>query len=242
MPSSGSTSSARCVSRTTTGRTRCHRASGRSRSIMSTTTRTGRRRGWAAHGGVFLPMYQAEALWIDFHASYPMAVKLAAGKVDALTGDAWKNEISKRPQDYLVVPDQPWLDGFCVEEGMVRQFVAMPLGEGYTAEEHGPGSGASCAIILFFYALGFSDRLELQRGEVQSRGPSRSVEHLNAHHFVRFVVVEHDPWRDLLGLDYGGVVETQVEGVSFLVDVQLHVALRLVDGTDVPPTTTAWCV
>ena len=80
-------------------------------------------------------MYQAEALWISFQASYPMAVKVAAGKINALTGYEWKNEISRSPQDYLVVPDQPWLDGFCVQQGMVRQFVAMPLGEGYTAEE-----------------------------------------------------------------------------------------------------------
>ena len=90
---------------------------------------------WQSHGGVFLPMYQAEAMWISFEASYPMAVKVAAGMINALTGDEWKNEISTSPQDYLVVPGQPWLDGFCVGEGMVRQFVAMPLGEGYTAEE-----------------------------------------------------------------------------------------------------------
>ena len=90
---------------------------------------------WQRHGGVFLPMYQAEAMWISFEASYPMAVKVAAGMINALTGDEWKNEISTSPQDYLVVPEQPWLDGFCVGEGMVRQFVAMPLGEGYTAEE-----------------------------------------------------------------------------------------------------------
>ena len=90
---------------------------------------------WQRHGGVFLPMYQAEAMWISFEASYPMAVKVAAGMINALTGDGWKNEISTSPQDYLVVPEQPWLDGFCVGEGMVRQFVAMPLGEGYTAEE-----------------------------------------------------------------------------------------------------------
>ena len=30
---------------------------------------------------------------------------------------------------------QPWLDGFNVGKDTVRQFVAMPLGEGYTAEE-----------------------------------------------------------------------------------------------------------
>ena len=90
---------------------------------------------WRRHGGVFLPMYQAEAMWIDFNGSYPMALKIAAGKVCALTGEAWSSELVAEPQSYLVVPDQPWLDGFCVAEGLIRQFVAMPLGEGYSAEE-----------------------------------------------------------------------------------------------------------
>ena len=102
---------------------------------------------WVNHGGIFFPMYQAEAMWINFDSSYPMAVKVAAGKIDALTGEDWKNEISEQPQDYLVVPEQPWLDGFCVGEGLIRQFVAMPLGEGYSAEgatdRRGPTRGAS---------------------------------------------------------------------------------------------------
>ena len=90
---------------------------------------------WREHGGVFLPMHQAEATWIWFDGAYPMAVKVAAGKIDALTGDRWTNALSDDPQDYLVVPDQPWLDGFCVRKGLIRQFVAMRLGDGYTAEE-----------------------------------------------------------------------------------------------------------
>ena len=36
---------------------------------------------WNQHGGVFLPMYQAEAMWINFRGDYPMAVKIAAGKI-----------------------------------------------------------------------------------------------------------------------------------------------------------------
>ncbi len=90
---------------------------------------------WRRRGGLFLPMHQAEAMWIDFSAEYPMAVKVAAGKINALTGEPWRDELTEEPQDYLVVPDQPWLDGFCVAEGLIRQFVAMPLGEGYSAEE-----------------------------------------------------------------------------------------------------------
>ena len=46
---------------------------------------------WVKHGGVLLPMHQAEAMWISFHAEYPMAVKVAAGMVNALTGKQWKN-------------------------------------------------------------------------------------------------------------------------------------------------------
>ena len=90
---------------------------------------------WNEHGGVFLPMHQSEALWLNFSGTYPMAVKVAAGKINAVTGQGWTNELCARPQDYLVVPDQRWLDGFCVKKGSIRQFVAMPLGEGYTAEE-----------------------------------------------------------------------------------------------------------
>ena len=62
-------------------------------------------------------------------------MKVATVKVNAVTGEGWKNGMSREPQDYLVVPTQPWLDGYCVEKGIIRQFVAMPLGEGYTVEE-----------------------------------------------------------------------------------------------------------
>lgn len=95
---------------------------------------------WRERGGVFLPMYQAEALWISFGESflgprYPCAVKVAAGKINAVTGESWTNGLSTGPQDYVVVPEQPWLDGYSVGEGLIRQFVAMTLGDGYTAEE-----------------------------------------------------------------------------------------------------------
>ena len=108
---------------------------------------------WEEHGGVFLPMYQAEAMWINFHADYPMAVKIAAGKINAVTGAAWKDELSDTPQDYLVVPEQPWLDGFCVEKGLIRQFVAMPLGEGYTAEEQLTGEAEHGGLQIAVYPM-----------------------------------------------------------------------------------------
>lgn len=116
---------------------------------------------WIEHGGVLLPMYQAEALWINFSsgiglgrgASYPFAVKIAAGKINAVTGEEWSNGLVQDPQDYLVVPDQPWLDGFCVQKGLVRQFVAMPLGQGYTAEEQISGAAEHGGIQIIVYPM-----------------------------------------------------------------------------------------
>ncbi|RMH11355.1 MAG: hypothetical protein D6698_16470 [Gammaproteobacteria bacterium] len=90
---------------------------------------------WRQHGGVMIPMYQSEAMWVNFSGKYPCAVKIAAGKINAVSGKAWSNELSADPQDYVVIPEQPWLDGFNVSEDHIRQFVAMPLGEGHTAEE-----------------------------------------------------------------------------------------------------------
>lgn len=111
---------------------------------------------WAEHGGVLLPMYQAEALWISFrglHSSYPFAVKVAAGKINALTGGKWSNGLTSQPQDYLVVPDQLWLDGFCVRKGLIRQFVAMPLGQGYTAEEQLTGAAKHGGLQITVYPM-----------------------------------------------------------------------------------------
>ena len=108
---------------------------------------------WGTHGGVFLPMYQAEAMWLNFDGDYPMAVKVAAGKINAVTGEAWENELSSKPQDYVVVPDQPWLDGFSVMKGMIRQFVAMPLGEGYTAEEQLTGEAEHGGLQIVVYPI-----------------------------------------------------------------------------------------
>ncbi|MCC7176686.1 MAG: hypothetical protein IT159_15940 [Bryobacterales bacterium] len=109
---------------------------------------------WSAHGGVFLPMYQAEALWIRFDRDdYPFAVKIAAGKIDAVTGGPWSPGLTAEPQDYLVTDKQPWLDGFCIAKGHVRQFVAMPLGEGFTAEEQLTGAAEHGGVQIVVYPM-----------------------------------------------------------------------------------------
>lgn len=91
---------------------------------------------WREHGGVFIPMYQREALWLRFSGAHwrPNAVKIAVGKVNAVSGKRWDQQLNGKKQDYVVCPDQPWLDGINAGDDYIRQFVAMPLGMGYTVE------------------------------------------------------------------------------------------------------------
>jgi hypothetical protein len=111
---------------------------------------------WKEHGGVFLPIYQAEAMWIRFQAhtparhahAYPFAVKIGTGKKSALTGKEWEKGLHKK--DYCVVPEQPWLDGYVIEEGVIAQFVAVPLGQGLTVEEQLGGEGVGGIQIEVF--------------------------------------------------------------------------------------------
>jgi len=91
---------------------------------------------WRQHGSVLIPMYQREALWLAFDAAYwkPNAVKVGVGKINTVSGQEWNLELHDNPQDYIVCPEQPWLDGINAGAGSVSQFVAMPLGSGYTLE------------------------------------------------------------------------------------------------------------
>jgi hypothetical protein len=131
---------------------------------------------WVEHGGVMLPMYQSEALWINFNPSfiaergtaYPFAIKIAAGKINAVSGQPWTNPLSGNPQDYMVSTKQPWLDGYSVAKGIIRQFVAMPLGTGYSAEEQLTGKAEHGGIQVIVYPMKaevFEKRFPLRRVE-----------------------------------------------------------------------------
>ncbi|KAK6081120.1 hypothetical protein SCUP234_04773 [Seiridium cupressi] len=97
-------------------------------------------------GGIFLPMYQKEALWVSFEATKPFAIKVYAGGVNAISGEHMNEDPDTKfrrhkkyfeqesIQDYLIVPGQLWLDGIATSPGVVRQFVAMPTGQGYSVE------------------------------------------------------------------------------------------------------------
>jgi len=133
---------------------------------------------WIEHGGTVLPMYQSEAMWLCFGdggwgefgggGSYPFAIKVATGKIDAVTGEGWSDGIGRSPQNYMVSPEQPWLDGYCVEEGIIRQFVAMPLGSGYSAEEQITGEAEHGGLQIIAYPMKASayERLRKKRGRI----------------------------------------------------------------------------
>jgi len=133
---------------------------------------------WNEHGGVMMPMFQAEAMWIDFSSKdidnrgeYCFIVKIATGKVNAVTGEDWRDSVNRAPQDYLVVPTQPWLDGYCVEKGTIRQFIAMPLGTGYTAEEQVTGEARVGGVQIVVYPMKrkvFERRFPVRRWPPQS--------------------------------------------------------------------------
>jgi hypothetical protein len=117
---------------------------------------------WLEHGGVMLPMFQCEALWIKFSSKhipkrrtqYPFAVKIGTGKISAITGDEWVKVM--REEDYCVVPEQPWIDGYKIDEENIRQFVAAPLGWGFTAEEQLTGKAEHGGIQIEVYPMDFA--------------------------------------------------------------------------------------
>ncbi|TLS25043.1 hypothetical protein PpBr36_07291 [Pyricularia pennisetigena] len=95
-----------------------------------------------AQGGIFMPIYQTEAFWINFirigqKTPIKFAVRPFVGGVNTISGQALhcatmdttlpKKKLLAKNQDYLVSPDQKRLDGTSVEPGVVRQFVATEM-------------------------------------------------------------------------------------------------------------------
>lgn len=52
---------------------------------------------WQQRGGAVLPMYQAEAMWLNFlrWTPYPFALKIAAGKINAITGEHQQSRMGR---------------------------------------------------------------------------------------------------------------------------------------------------
>ncbi|MFJ3876278.1 hypothetical protein ACIPW5_02320 [Streptomyces sp. NPDC090077] len=110
---------------------------------------------WLAKGGVMLPVYLREAMWLSFGGSQePAALQVGVGKVCAVSGRRWTGRLERGPQNYVVLPRQPWLDGINSGDGTVRQFVAVPLGLGATVEGQVTGEEVTGGVQLQAFPLG----------------------------------------------------------------------------------------
>jgi len=183
---------------------------------------------WIEHGGVMLPMYQSEAMWLYFdskydverHVDYPFAIKIATGKINAVSGKEWKQGLHRKPtQDYVVVPGQPWLDGYCVEKGIIRQFVAMPLGAGYTAEEQITGKAEHGGLQIM--------AIPMKREVYEKRFPKREPARFSIGRMPHFSMSDSCAEYGEMGLAPGGRMKQDIYEDEFdLADWDLEQASR----------------
>ena len=136
----------------------------------------------ARRGGVVLPMFQKEAMWLSI-SGQNAALKLGLGMVNAVNGERFVSgelganeadskaaaELDSRQQDWLA-PSQPWLDGIYAGEGVVRQLTAMPLGGGYTIEGQVTGKEKWGGLQLESFPAMRSDAIWLDSSSGESDG------------------------------------------------------------------------
>jgi len=193
---------------------------------------------WLGQGGAFIPMYQREALWIGFHAAEwkPNAVKISVGGINVVSGESFTEGLKADPQDYIVCPDQPWLDGINTGHGSIRQFVAMPLGMGYTVENSLTGKETFGGIQLTVF--------EPKPGRYPDKPPLRSETGP-----VRFDAPKASSAPQPMGLGAGGEMKQKIYPDPYGIDVwdqdnYGHVAIHIVNsahflewtGRQPPPT------
>lgn len=164
---------------------------------------------WVLDGGVVLPMHQAEATWlyfdsdyVDGRGEYPFAVKISTGKVSAVSGGPMRKGLNMEPQDYVVVPGQPWLDGYNVGKGTIRQFVAMPLGRGYSAEEQLTGAAAFGGLQLLVYPM--------KRAAFEKRFPKRPASCFCIEPDADACMASAPPYMMDMGLAPGGRMRQEI--------------------------------
>lgn len=91
-----------------------------------------------AQGGLFLPMYQMEAMWINFDCieGRKFIIRPFLGGVNGISGEGTVGDMGSLirrmnrltpTQDYIVLPEQMWLDGISTSPGIVKQFVATEM-------------------------------------------------------------------------------------------------------------------
>lgn len=158
---------------------------------------------WLKQSAFFIPVYQREALWLGFGGEdwKPNAVKVAVGGVNAVSGTVWEEGLSSEQQDYLVCPDQPWLDGINAGENFVRQFVAVPLGMQHTVEAQITGKEETGGIQLVVY--------EPKPGKFPDKPPERPADQFE---YMAAAGVE-------MGLEAGGQIKQKIYSDPYGLDV-----------------------
>jgi hypothetical protein len=73
-------------------------------------------------GGFFTPLGREESFWIGIDAVRPYAVRVGLGRLDALTGRAWRRALDARLPNYVVAPPPRSIFGIRLRDGSVRQF------------------------------------------------------------------------------------------------------------------------
>jgi hypothetical protein len=127
-----------------------------------------------AKGGLFFPMYQSEAMWINFDSCKATLylIKVYVGGVNVVSGEPAEETMATRLkrstktqegkkagkkdqeekasplQDYLIVPGQQLIDRIAAEDGTVKQFVAMPYGSNYSIEKQITGEESTGGIQI----------------------------------------------------------------------------------------------
>jgi hypothetical protein len=190
---------------------------------------------WLDRPGVFIALYQREALWLAFGGAWwkPNAAQVGLGGMNAVSGEQWDVPIRAEPQNYIVCPDQPWLDGINAGHGVVRQFVATPLGAGHSVEAQLTGREARGGIQLRVF--------EPKPGRFPEEEPAREP--------MEIVAPVASPRGAAMGIGAGGRVRQQIYPDPYGVDVwdaesasdlEVHIlnseAYAAVTGRPPPPT------
>ncbi|MBT5022156.1 hypothetical protein HON01_05005 [Candidatus Woesearchaeota archaeon] len=141
--------------------------------------------------GFFMPMYTQEALWLNFPKSFqenklPSAAIIAAGNINAVTCKQIQLKKNgtldmqlEETQNYVVVPPQPWLDGWKDKDDKIYQFVAAQMGSGQTVESQitGEEKFGGIQIAVFESLKKYHDDLKpLQRPREHTLGLKNSFE------------------------------------------------------------------
>lgn len=129
-----------------------------------------------ANGHALIPMYQKEAMWMDFQSCEPTALKICYGGqkgqaeseyseqgINVLTGKTdvpLLMQIKKShvwppnaQQNYMVVPEQQWLGNMNVDEGQMAQFTSHELDNSAAAEAQMSGAAPNSLKISAFPLL-----------------------------------------------------------------------------------------